>query len=144
MTMEVPHFRQRILARRFWTLSSAIEYLAEHEGQEIFTWALRGSGESLDRRSRFLIRTVKTFRWAGRSGSFSGGAPCPSPAPLVPSFAPFSRGGGSYLSLPLIQLSSAHLHEIFEGAQSFVEFRVFSLGPEGPTRQLHGFAQLSV
>src|SRR5690606_34632202 len=37
MTMEVPHLRQRILARRFWTLSSAIEYLAEHVGQEIFT-----------------------------------------------------------------------------------------------------------
>src|SRR5688572_32510878 len=37
MTMVAPHLRQRILARRAWTFSSAMEYLAEQEGQEIFT-----------------------------------------------------------------------------------------------------------
>jgi hypothetical protein len=31
------HLRHRIFARRSWTFSSAIEYLAEHEGQESFT-----------------------------------------------------------------------------------------------------------
>src|SRR5689334_9135978 len=40
MTMVAPHLRQRILARRSWTLSSAIEYLAEQAGQEIFTIGL--------------------------------------------------------------------------------------------------------
>jgi hypothetical protein len=35
--MVVPHLRQRILARRLMTLSSAIEYLAAQEGHAIFT-----------------------------------------------------------------------------------------------------------
>ena len=40
MTMVEPHLRQRILARRETTFSSEIEYLAEQEGQEIFTSGL--------------------------------------------------------------------------------------------------------
>src|SRR6201992_932921 len=35
------HFRQRIFARRSWTFSSAMEYLAPQEGQESFTATLR-------------------------------------------------------------------------------------------------------
>jgi hypothetical protein len=38
--MVAPHLRQRILARRSVTFSSAIEYLAWHAGQEIFTISL--------------------------------------------------------------------------------------------------------
>jgi hypothetical protein len=40
MTMVALHFRQRIFARRSETFSSAIEYLAAHAGQEIFTIGL--------------------------------------------------------------------------------------------------------
>jgi hypothetical protein len=42
MMMVALHFRQRILASRSWTFSSAIEYLAPQEGQESFTTTLRG------------------------------------------------------------------------------------------------------
>jgi hypothetical protein len=37
MTIVVLHLRQRILAKRLMTLSSAIEYLAAQEGHAIFT-----------------------------------------------------------------------------------------------------------
>jgi hypothetical protein len=47
MTMVAPHLRQRIFARRAWTFSSAIEYLAEQEGQEIFTIGLSGKSEAV-------------------------------------------------------------------------------------------------
>ena len=49
ITIVAPHLRHRILARRSVTFSSAIEYLAWHAGQEIFTIsladALSGLGE---------------------------------------------------------------------------------------------------
>ncbi len=40
ITIVAPHLRHRILARRSVTFSSAIEYLAWHAGQEIFTISL--------------------------------------------------------------------------------------------------------
>jgi uncharacterized membrane protein YhfC len=40
ITMVALHFRQRIFASRSETFSSAIEYLAAHAGQEIFTIGL--------------------------------------------------------------------------------------------------------
>ena len=43
MTIFAPHLRQRIFASRLFTLSSAIEYLALHDGQEIFTLHLSNS-----------------------------------------------------------------------------------------------------
>jgi hypothetical protein len=49
ITMVELHLRQRIFARRAWIFSSATEYLAAHEGQEIFTvglfrWTLERAG----------------------------------------------------------------------------------------------------
>ena len=48
MMMVALHLRQRILARRSWTFSSAIEYLAPQEGQESFTSTLERTRQQTD------------------------------------------------------------------------------------------------
>src|SRR6187549_3019192 len=56
MTIVAPHLRHRILARRSVTFSSAIEYLAWHAGQEIFTISLADALSGLGRRVGKALR----------------------------------------------------------------------------------------
>src|SRR6187399_1730652 len=102
ITMVEPHLRQRILARRETTFSSAIEYLAEQVGQEIFTSGLataRCRGQRKIRRSaRFGLERFSREQNGRAADPFSD----------FHGVAPASRGTGRKLTFFDIRERWAH------------------------------------
>src|SRR6478735_1876312 len=91
MTMVALHLRQRIFANRSETFSSAIEYLAAHAGQEIFTLGLAVWLSSLGLSSR-KVRSCSMFGLILDAGSvaMSRQAPPVETGPFLPSLSGFA------------------------------------------------------
>src|SRR6185369_16986604 len=80
------HLRQRIFAKRSETFSSAIEYLAAHAGQEIFTSGL-ASGAFDEERTFFV--DVRSDSGCGVCGDEPGTAGSKR-GPFLPSLSGFA------------------------------------------------------